>query len=102
MVERIVLGAVTLGCLAAALLWGRSSRRLLRAWRRVAQGQGDGTDAAFLARASFDKDLHTALLYGLFPLRALAILIFGRSLYYLPFLVVFAPIGISFRNASRF
>ena len=102
MVERIVLVAVILGCSVAALLWGRSSRRLLRASRRISQGPGASSDATFLARVSFDKDLHTTLLYGFIGLGALLIAVFGHSLYYLPFLFVFAPIGVSFRNAGRF
>src|SRR5579884_3685623 len=102
MVARTVLAAVTAGCLVAALLWGRSARRLARALHRIEQGVGAGTDAAFLARASFDKDLHTALLYALLGLGTLLILVIGSRSYYLPFLAVFAPIGISFRFAARF
>jgi sigma-B regulation protein RsbU (phosphoserine phosphatase) len=101
-VGRLVLGAVTVGCAVAAVLWGRSSRRLLRASRRIGQGSGAQGDAYFLSRISFAKDLHTTLLYGFFALGALLILIIGRSLYYLPFLVLFAPIALSFRNAGRF
>ena len=102
MVARTVLAAVTAGCLVAALLWGRSARRLARALHRIEQGVGAGTDAAFLARASFDKDLHTALLYGLLGLGTLLILVIGSRSYYLPFLAVFVPIAISFRFAARF
>lgn len=102
MTDRSVLAAVTVGCLVASFLWGRSSRRLLRASRRIAQGPGTSSDVTFLARVSFDKDLHTSILYGFIGLGALAIDIFGRSFYYLPFLVVFAPIAISIRNAGRF
>lgn len=102
MVARSVIVAVTVGCAVAALLWARSSRRLLRVSRRIAQGPGTSSDVTFLARVSFDKDLHTALLYGFIGLGSLLIAVFGRSLYYLPFLFVFAPIGVSFRNAGRF
>jgi phosphoserine phosphatase RsbU/P len=102
LVARVVLVAVTVGCLVTSLLWGRSSRRLLRASRRIAQGPGTSSDVTFLARVSFDKDLHTTLLYGFIGLGALLIAVFGHSLYYLPFLFVFAPIGVSFRNAGRF
>lgn len=102
MVARAVLAAVTAGCLVAALLWGRSTRRLARALRRIEQAVGAGADAAVLARASFDKDLHTTLLYGFLAVGTLFVLVFGKNSYYLPFLVVFAPIAISFRFASRF
>ncbi|HZU74707.1 MAG TPA: PP2C family protein-serine/threonine phosphatase [Acidimicrobiales bacterium] len=102
MIARSVLGAVTAGCLVAAWLWGRSSRRLHRALRRIEQGLGPDSDAAILARANYDKELHTALLYGVLAAGTLAILVLGRSLYYLPFLLVFGPIAVSFRYASRF
>jgi sigma-B regulation protein RsbU (phosphoserine phosphatase) len=99
---RAVLAVVTAGCVIAALLWGRSSRRLARAARRIEQTVGAGRDAAFLARSSFQRDLHTTLLYALLAAGATAILVFGRSLYYLPFLVVLAPVVVSIRYAGRF
>src|SRR5579884_3879539 len=102
MVARVVLAAVTVGCVVAALLWGRSARRLSRAVRRIEQAVGAGTDAAFLARASFEKDVHTTLLYAMLALGSLVILALGRSAYYTPFLAVFAPIAVSFRFAGRF
>ena len=102
MVERAVLGAVTVGCLVAAALWGRSSRRLRRALRRIEQASGPGTDSAALARAAYDKEAHTALLYGVLAAGSALIAVFGRNMFFLPFLLVFAPIGVSFRYASRF
>ncbi|HZT66009.1 MAG TPA: PP2C family protein-serine/threonine phosphatase [Acidimicrobiales bacterium] len=102
MVERAVLAAVSAGCLVAAWMWGRSSRRLQRAMRRIEQASGAGADAAALARAAFNKETHTALLYAVLAIGATLILVLGRSLYYIPFLLVFAPIGVSFRYASRF
>lgn len=102
MVERAVLAAVGVGCLVAAALWGRSSRRLRRAMRRIEQATGPGTDSALLARAAFDKELHTALLYAALAASCALIAASGRTFYFLPLLLVFAPIGISFAYASRF
>lgn len=102
LVEHLTLTAVATGCLVTCLVWARSTRRLLRAYRRIAGGQGSTTDAAFLARAAFDKDLQTTLLYGLLGLAALAMDAAGATLYYLPLLVVFATVGFSIRNAGRF
>ncbi|HET6794255.1 MAG TPA: PP2C family protein-serine/threonine phosphatase [Acidimicrobiales bacterium] len=102
MIERAVLGAVSAGCFVAAWLWGRSSLRLKRASRRIEQGLGTTSESAVLARAAFDKEMHTAVLYLVCGLASMLILVIGRNLFYLPFLLVFVPIAISGRFAARF
>ncbi|HET9731848.1 MAG TPA: PP2C family protein-serine/threonine phosphatase [Acidimicrobiales bacterium] len=102
MVDRAVLGAVAAGFLLAALLWARSSRRLLRAARRIGVQNGVATDGYFLARVAFDKDFHTAVLYGALGMATAVIAATGRNLYYIPLLLAFLPIAISFRFAARF
>ena len=46
-----------------AVVWGRSARRLHRAWARIDDGSND--TASDLARSAFRKELHTTLLYAI-------------------------------------
>ncbi|HWW53682.1 MAG TPA: hypothetical protein VNY84_07930 [Acidimicrobiales bacterium] len=53
---RIVLGIVAVGCVVASSVWGRSSLRQQRAWRRIAgevSPTGAGAEAADLVRSAF-------------------------------------------------
>ncbi|MHB8467689.1 MAG: PP2C family protein-serine/threonine phosphatase, partial [Acidimicrobiales bacterium] len=100
-----VLVLVAVGCVVSAAVWGRSSRRLHRAWSRlVADGerQGIGTDAVDLMRSQFRKEVHTATLYvmvaaacvvvaGLLPKPA-ALVLTG----------VLIPVGVTLRYGPRF
>ena len=38
---------------------------LQRTWRRIAEGQAEGSVSADLARSTFRKELHTTLLYAM-------------------------------------
>ena len=68
LVEHPVLAGLAVLCVVAALIWGRSSRRLLRASRRmeayVNALQGGGQESADLARSAFRKEVHTSVLYA--------------------------------------
>src|SRR4051812_40308283 len=63
MLDRPAIAIVAVAALAAAIVWGRSARRLLRAERRIEAATGVGSEAAQLARAGFLKDLHATVLY---------------------------------------
>jgi serine phosphatase RsbU (regulator of sigma subunit) len=63
MLDRPAIAVVAVAALAAAIVWGRSARRLLRAQHRIAAATGERSEAAQLARAGFLKDLHAAILY---------------------------------------
>jgi serine phosphatase RsbU (regulator of sigma subunit) len=63
-VARAVLAVVACACGAAAIAWARSARYRWRVLQRVEADSGD-TDAKALARSDFQKDFHTAALYGL-------------------------------------
>ena len=65
MLDRPAILAVAVAALAAAVVWGRSARRLQRALQRIAAATGEGSEATHLARAAFLKDAHAALLYVL-------------------------------------
>ncbi|MGH9128654.1 MAG: PP2C family protein-serine/threonine phosphatase [Acidimicrobiales bacterium] len=103
-IDRPVLAVVAVACASAAVVWGRSARRLLRASRRIRHDQAghDGQDALAVANAAYMKDAHTALLYVLLFVIAATASGTGRSLYALPFLLVLIAVGISLRYAPRF
>ena len=92
-------------CAIAAALWGRAASRLARAARRIeaeTASSSHGRDATELARAAFDKDLHTALLYAILTV-GLAVASISRSPWYeLPLLGVTIPVVVSIRYAPRF
>ncbi|MGH9282452.1 MAG: PP2C family protein-serine/threonine phosphatase [Acidimicrobiales bacterium] len=97
MVNRPVLLVVAVGCLIAAIVWGRSAFRLERAWRRITHSEGaegPGTAAALLG---FRKEVHTMLLYSL-----LAVVLGFGSLssdreFDIPMVLVLLPAGLSLR-----
>src|SRR2546428_3668463 len=92
------LTVVALGCLVAAVVWGRSARRLRRAWLRI-DDSSEG-DAVVLARSAFRKEAHTALLYAL--LAASLGITSVRTLYGIPLLALALPVFISLRYGPRF
>ena len=64
MIDYPFLLVVSFACLVAASIWARSALRLERSWRRLLEGSGAaGSMAASLARSSYRKEVHTALLY---------------------------------------
>lgn len=103
--HRIVLVVVAVSSAVAAYLWGRSARRLLRASRRIERHVASGganEESLFIARASFSKDLHTAILYGVVGFSALLTAVVNNDLLDLPFVLVLIPVAMSIRDARRF
>src|SRR5438270_2036542 len=96
------LAAAAVFCAVAAVLWGRAAARLSRAARRIeaeTASSSTGRDASELARSAFDKDIHTALLYGILAV-GLAVASISRSGWYqLPLLAVSIPVVVSIRFA---
>ncbi|HYD08733.1 MAG TPA: PP2C family protein-serine/threonine phosphatase [Acidimicrobiales bacterium] len=70
MVERPAFVVVAVAALAAAIVWGRSARRLVRALRRISAATGESSEATHLARAAFLKDLHVTAIYGVIAIGA--------------------------------
>jgi phosphoserine phosphatase RsbU/P len=98
MLPNLVLVAIGVACAAAAVVWGRSSLRLLRAARRAeaaATATGSGTQSAGLLRAAFQKELHATILYALVGLTNLIASISHRLVFDLPRLLLLLPIGAS-------
>lgn len=104
-VEQPVLVVVALACGVAALVWGRSCRRLSRARRRVEQDVRRGRttkDALVLAVSAYTKEAHTTLLYVVLAVISLATAIAGTMLMALPFLLILVPVAVSIRYGPRF
>jgi len=99
------LTVVAAGCGVAAVVWARSSRRLQRAWRRLAvevEKQGRGADARDLARSQFRKEVHTAGLYLGVGITCLVLAIWEPRPPALALLGVLIPVAVSFRYGPRF
>ncbi len=85
-------------CAAAAVVWGRSARRLKRALHRVEREiarSGGGPEAADLARSSYRKELHTTLLYGILALVLAVAGGLGRPWTTLSVVAVAVPVAMS-------
>ena len=70
--HRPILVFVAAACLVATVVWGRSARYLRKLQLRVEADFGPDNDATILSRATFRKELHTALLYGVLAVASLA------------------------------
>src|SRR3954453_12662284 len=66
-----LLAIAAVGCLVAAVVWGRSARHRHRVWRRLST-TGTDSDATTIALSDYRKDLHTAVLYALLSVAAAA------------------------------
>jgi len=100
-----VLTVVAAGCAVSAVVWGRSSRRLQRAFRRLsveAEKEGRGADSRDLARSQFRKEVHTTGLYVVVGVTCLVLAIWAPRPGDLILLVALVPIGVSFRYGPRF
>lgn len=101
------LAAAAVCCAVATALWSRAAQRTSRAVRRIAYDQksspsGGGADASALARAAFDKDLHTAILYAILTI-GLGVASLSKTPWFeVPLLAVSIPVVISIRYAPRF
>jgi serine phosphatase RsbU (regulator of sigma subunit) len=97
-----ILALVGVASLVAALVWARSTRRLYVVWRRVRAERGSEADVAVLARSAFRKDLHTACLYGVLALAAVAVAAGGERTPSLLFLLVLVPVALSVAYGREF
>ncbi len=105
MLENPVLLLVAAGCMAAAVIWGRSAQRLERLWRRIrgpVPGAPRGSVAADLARSAYRKEVHTSLLYLTLGLSATAGAVWGRPWLVVSTLLVGLPLVITFIYGRRF
>ena len=97
--------ALAIGCAVAAVLWGRSTRRLERAAIRIeAQNANSagGRDAVELARSAWQKDLHATVLYGVLAIGLFFASLSDAAWVTLPLLAVAVPVVASVRFAPKF
>ena len=102
MFERPWLGVVVLGALAAALVWGRSARRLAKVRGRIERATGPTSEAAQLARAAELKDVHATFLYVLLAGIALAAAFDRGAGTDAVLFVVLAAVAVSLRYGGVF
>src|SRR5262245_60261844 len=104
--EQPLLAALAVGCIACAVVWGRSTMRLQRAWRRVLMVAAEAQAAdrseiaeservsAELARSAYRKELHTTLLYGAIGVCAFAASFQPMEWWVVPYVLVLIPIAV--------
>jgi serine phosphatase RsbU (regulator of sigma subunit) len=105
MIDQPWLAAAAVFCAVAAAIWGRAAARLSRAARRIqaeTASSTSGREATDLARAAFDKDLHTAVLYSILAVGLAVASISDSGWYEIPLLAVSVPVVITIRFAPRF
>jgi serine phosphatase RsbU (regulator of sigma subunit) len=105
MIARPWLLALAVGCLMAAVLWGRSAARLERASKRIEAemaGSERGRDAVDLARSSYQRDVHATVLYAVLAAGLFFASLSTAAWFDLPLLAVLVPIAASVRYAPRF
>ncbi|MBA3653797.1 MAG: serine/threonine-protein phosphatase [Actinobacteria bacterium] len=105
MLPNPVLAAIAVASTIGAVVWGRSSLRLLRAARRaeaaVAAGSGAGKESAQLLRSAFQKELHTTVLYALVAATNLIASLADGFAFDVPRLLVLLPVGYSVAFSGR-
>ena len=98
--DQPILALVSLGCLAAAAVWGRSARYRQKLYKRLQRESGD-SDVKSLALSDLRKDLHTTVLYVVLALATGLAAVFSRSsILVLALLVI--PIGLSLAFGRNF
>lgn len=98
---RLLLFGLLGACVLAGLLWGRSARMRYRNWVQVREHSGHG-DAKTLARADFQKDLHTTILYLSASVGVAAMLAWGAGRDRLAMIVLFLPVAVTLDRARNF
>jgi sigma-B regulation protein RsbU (phosphoserine phosphatase) len=103
MVDYPPLLVVSLACLMAAFVWGRSALRLERSWRRILKASGAaGSVAADLARSAYRKELHTTVLYGVLAVTAACASLAGPAWSRVPFALLTLPVVLTVMWGRRF
>ncbi len=100
--ETLLLAVVSVACVVAALLWGRSTRFLRRIYERAAREFGPDDEVTVLARGSFRKELHTTVLYSLLAVGAAVRTVVDRPEALLVFALVLVPVLFTVLYGRRF
>jgi serine phosphatase RsbU (regulator of sigma subunit) len=91
--DQPLLALVSVGCVVAAAVWGRSARYRQKLYRRLERDSGDA-DLKSLALSDFRKDLHTTVLYAVLALATAVAAVMDRSAV-IVLLLVAIPIALS-------
>ena len=103
--ERPVLSVVGVLCLVAAVLWGRSAQRLLRACLRIeadVAASSTGQESGDLARSAFRKEAHTTVLYAVLGAALLGTSFVWHRAADAAMLALLIPIALTLRFGPRF
>ncbi len=105
--EQPILALVAIASVAAAVVWGRSAMRHQISWQRIEAEYGATSDQSVLARASFRKELHAAVLYGVLAIACGVVAIVGTPESEALFGFILLPVIVSivysrdFRKVAR-
>ena len=103
MIEYPLLLVVALGCTVAAVIWGRSTLRLQRSWRRIRGSSLPGSSqSADLARSAYRKEFHTGLLYAIAGVTLAAGSLSSNPWLRAPWLLLGIPIAMTIIYGRRF
>jgi serine phosphatase RsbU (regulator of sigma subunit) len=91
--DQPLLALVSVGCVVAAFVWGRSARYREKLYRRLERESGDA-DLKSLARSDYRKDLHTTVLYAVLALATAVAAVVGADGLFV-FLLVGVPVAVS-------
>jgi phosphoserine phosphatase RsbU/P len=89
-----LLLVVAAACALASGVWSSSARRLRKVARRAEREFGRESDVATVARSSFRKDVHAAVLYAVLMVASIAGATMDRSASLL-FALVLIPVAVS-------
>jgi serine phosphatase RsbU (regulator of sigma subunit) len=99
--DQPLLALVSVGCVVAAAVWGRSARYRQKLYRRLQNESGDA-DLKSLAFSDFRKDLHTAILYGVLAIATAGGVVLGRGNGPLVLVLVLFPVALSLLFGRNF
>jgi serine phosphatase RsbU (regulator of sigma subunit) len=100
--DKPILAIVALGCVVAAVLWGRSARYLRRVELRLEAEVGADSDATVLARSQFRKELHTAILYAVLAAASLPVSFSGQGEADVLYAFVLVPVAMALAYGRDF
>ncbi len=90
-----LLAVVAVAALVAALVWGRSARRLLRVMERIEDELGPDAGATVLARAAYRKELHAVTLYALLAVASAVAAVSDEPEAVYALALILVPVGFS-------
>lgn len=99
--NQYVLALVSLGCFAAAGVWGRSARYRQKLLVRIENESGDN-DLKSLALSDYRKDVHTTLLYTALGLSIAVIALVDSPLSELLLILCLGPVVLSLISGRNF